>query len=115
MGQTHDDRDFSKQDGLFEELKRRAVEMTAKRLNTITAGEPGQSPIAEWDHGSMHVTRLPEDAQGVLRVSIGGNVGFGYCTFRGSREACRCLVEQALAALTADTPPARPASEGRGE
>ena len=97
--ETHEDRDFSAGDRLFNELKSRALDMTRARQNLITAGAENEQPLEEWQSGSMIVKKLADDQQGVLRISVGGNVGFGYCVFRGSRQACRTLLEQAWKAL----------------
>jgi hypothetical protein len=95
--QTHSDADFP--DLLFEQLKDRAAKMTQAQENMITAGAPGEEPLESWMKATMEVRRLPDDPQGVQRISVGGGVGFGYCVFRGSREACRTLLKQAWKAL----------------
>jgi hypothetical protein len=85
--------------GLLDLLKGRAEKMTEDRENLITAGEDDERPIRKWKRGDMHVNQMPDDPQGVLRVSVGGNVGFGYCVFRGPRQACLTLLRDALGAL----------------
>lgn len=82
-----------------------AERLTDARENTITAGDGDEKTICGWKHRGMSFQQLPDDPRGVLRISVGGHVGFGYCTFRGGRRACRTLLQQALAGM-ADQPDA---------
>lgn len=100
MESHQDGPDHSLSDELFRQLTEKADQMTAAKENIITAGDDDERPIRGWKHSGMSIQQLPDDEQGVLRVSVGGNVGFGYCTFRGSRKACRTLLQQALAGLS---------------
>jgi hypothetical protein len=100
--QSHKDRPDHADDALLKQLMDRAKELTEAKENVITAGDDEQ-PLRGWKHRGMSIQQMPDDPQGVLRISVGGNVGFGYCTFRGPREACRTLLQQALAGLTKNT------------
>ena len=86
-------------DELLESLRGKADAMTEERSNKITAGDDDERPIRSWKHGSMSIRQMPDDEHGVLRISVGGNVGYGYCTFRGPRKACAKILQQALAAI----------------
>lgn len=99
--QTHPDYDANQisNDLLLNELKARAKKMMKFGENLITAGAPGETPIREWSKGVMEIKKMPDDPQGVLRISVGGGVGFDYCVFRGSQDACRTLLKQAWQAL----------------
>jgi len=97
--QSHQDTPDHENDDLLRDLVDRAELMTKEKSNVITAGDDDENPIRGWKHKGMSIQQLPDDPQGVLRISVGGNVGFGYCTFRGSRTACRTLLQQALAGL----------------
>lgn len=95
--ESHLDRDFDW--GL---LKERAKDAVGKGASTITGGAPGEKPIRKWDYGDMRVTKLSADEQGILRISIGGGIpklGIDYCVYRGSRETCLALLEEAVEAL----------------
>lgn len=97
--QTHED------DSHFEFLNRlreRAETMVRGKASEITAGKEGEDPLATWRDGSMYVTHMPPDEQGILRVSIGGGVtevNLDYCVIRGGVGACIALLERAIEAL----------------
>ena len=95
--QTHRDKDFD--DGLLERLTGRAEKMTASRENEITAGREGEEPIRSWRFDNVHVQKMPDDLDGLLRISLGGPGEYTYCVFRGDRERCRRLLIHALRAL----------------
>ena len=106
--QSHDNNDFDpKLSSAFDELaglEEKAKRMTQEGSNTITAGAPGEEPLAKWSANRMAVTQLPADEHGVLRLSLGGILDgrpgpWGYLVFRGDREQCRKLLERALRAI----------------
>lgn len=111
--QTHDDASHfppdafpmkSYEDQQREFLKRleeRAAEMVRDKKSEITAGRNDEQTLAEWNFRGIGVRQLPDDEQGILRISIGGdvNVNINYCVFRGNRQACINLLRDALVAL----------------
>ena len=97
--QSHQDRPDHDRSALMRELFERADQLTEEGENKITAGEPDEDVVRKWKRGDMLVNQMPDDPQGVLRISVGGNVGFGYCTFRGPRKACLSLLSDAVKAL----------------
>ena len=100
---THDD--YSHRPEAFSgldmgRLYERANDMLRNRASEITAGKPGEKPLGQWDSNGVHVTQMPDDEQGILRVSIGGGIeGMNYCVFRGKLRHCVELLEQSLVAL----------------
>ena len=107
--QTHRDSDaqnstlrelFAEGSNEMERLKERAGEMVAKGESQITAGKPGEAPLIETVIRGVHVRQLPDDEQGITRVSVGGVTGeFVYCTFRGKVGSSRAMLLAALRAL----------------
>lgn len=96
--QTHNDTDFMRR------LKERAEEMEREGKSQITAGKPDEKPIAKWLWAGIQVMHMPDDEQGITRISIGGgdHIGegkFDYCTIRGSVSSSIRLLEKALVAL----------------
>ena len=66
-----------------------------------------QRVLEQWTHDRIRVQMLPEDEQGVLRVSIGGHPEIKpseYCNFRGDQGRCIALLERALKAMKSHTP-----------
>ena len=95
-------RDFTDAD--FASLKAKADKMFSSGASSITGGKKGEKPIRQWEHDGMHVKKMPVDEQGLLRVSVGGGVKYrgesmDYCVYRGSREACLAILEEAVAAM----------------
>lgn len=102
--QTHNDSDFRKSDlqSMLSNLKQEADKMTAEGSNQITAGKPGELSEFEFNHKGFRVKKLPDDENGVLRISIGGvpsDLDFNYCVIRGDRDQCIELLRKALKAL----------------
>lgn len=99
--QTHEETDFT--DRFMSRLQERADKAKQEGGGQITAGKPGEAVLAEWKHGGMSCRHLPDDEQGILRISVGGTpssgVPFEYCTIRGSVGECIKLLERAIAAL----------------
>lgn len=97
--QTHEDFQHS---SFMERLKQRAEQ--AKGRSKITAGTDDEEPLAKWKHGDIHVKHLPDDEQGILRISIGGGqtpVPLNYCVIRGGVGQCIELLKKAIEALRA--------------
>ncbi len=106
--QTHDDFDaYQKMAGKqfdMDRLKDRADKMAREGLSQITAGKRGEQAIAKYDAKGVHVVKMPDDEQGILRISIGGGVpmvNVNYCTYRGDKQRCIEMIEKALEALKA--------------
>lgn len=101
--QTHEDNDF--QDRFMERLRERSEKAKAEGGGGITAGRTGEPILAEWKQSGVHVRHLPDDEQGILRISLGGTphsgAPFRYCTIRGSVGQCIKLLEDAIQALRA--------------
>lgn len=95
----------------IQRLTKQAEQNMAKGTGTIAGGAPHEKLLEEW-RGSNGVVcrRLPDDPNGVLRISIGGGddipVLGDYAVVRGDVRNCIELLERALAALKE-----RPATE----
>ena len=101
--QTHSDNDGLHNE-FMDRLKRRALAMTKNKESGITAGKEGEMELMSWKHGKICVKHLPDDEQGILRISLGGGptpVPMDYCVIRGSVGQCIELLERAIAALRA--------------
>jgi hypothetical protein len=87
----------------MDRLQRRADAMVDLKQSIITAGKDGEVPLKEWSACGVGVKQLPNDEQGILRISIGGGdhlpVNADYCVYRGDRQACIELLEKSLEAL----------------
>ena len=103
MGSHHDD-DFGNTEmnsairKLFED---KADQMTDRRLNLITAGEPGESALYEETVDGLILRHMPDDPL-ALRISIGEPHELdegAYCVFRGKPSETIGLLERALAAI----------------
>ncbi len=100
--QTHEDETHRTE--FMRRLTQRADGMVRDKQSEITAGTEGEEPLAEWKHKGVGVRHMPDDEQGILRISIGGGdtpVPLNYCVFRGSVGPCIDLLEKAIAALKA--------------
>lgn len=96
--QTHDD--DSHKPEFLQILKARADRAREQGDGTIAYGQPDEHPLAEWQDGVMYYRHLPDDPQGISRVSIGGVRGeFLYCSFRGDPTECGKLLKRALSGL----------------
>lgn len=100
--QSHLDDDF-RRDMFMGRLEERAKEIHEQGRSQITGGREGEEAIAEWQRRGIHVKQLPEDEQGILRISIGGGtetpVELNYCVFRGKHSKCVDLLRKALVAM----------------
>lgn len=87
----------------LDELQRRAEHIKGEGRSQITGGKEGEESQAEWKSHGVNVRQLPDDDQGILRISIGGGanlpVAVNYCVFRGERSRCIDLLRKALKAL----------------
>lgn len=100
---THSDADHGKKSRILEELRLKAELMTEVGQNRMTHDKV----IEEWTHDGLRVQMLPDDPQGVLRISAGGHDEIKpseYCNFRGDQGKCIALLEKCLAAMKAHTP-----------
>ncbi len=105
--QTHRDSDFLREPEFakrfMRDLEERADKAKAAGTGKITVGADGEPILADYETGGVHIRKMPDDPQGILRISIGGGedlpVTLNYCTYRGSRFACIELLEKVLAAL----------------
>ncbi len=87
----------------LDELEQRAEKIKGMERSKITGGADGEPILAEWTAHGVGVRQLPNDPQGILRISIGGGknlpVSVNYCVFRGDRSACIDQLRLALKAL----------------
>lgn len=99
MAMTHSDSDHMGSE-FMKLLQQRATTMEEKQQATITAGKPGEIVLKHWKYDNMYVMKLPNDQQGILRVSVGGGrAEVDYVSFRGDRARCALLLERAAKAL----------------
>lgn len=99
--QTHRNQEHSQ---FMDLLRQRAAEAVADGNGTIAGGQDNEFPhVAYKAKNGVHVRVMPDDPQGILRLSIGGGdhlpVTMNYCTVRGDVGQCIQLLEKALVAL----------------
>lgn len=99
--QTHYDSNHSK---FIDELRQRAEKAEKAAAAVITAGQEGEQELGRWKASNgVHCRHLPDDPQGILRISIGGGedlpVTMNYVVIRGKVGQCIDLLEKALVAL----------------
>lgn len=93
-----------------EAIEERARHMLENGESAITAGEPGERAIAETLKFCTFVRRMPDDPNGVLRVSVGmasaifSDPEARYVVIRGDPAACADLLDRAARALRAGVP-----------
>ena len=99
--QTHDDSNH--RNDFLQRLMERADKAKEDKTSQITTGLRGEEALAKWKSNQVHVTHMPNDEQGILRISIGGGknmpVRMNYCTIRGSVGECIQLLEKTILAL----------------
>ena len=98
--QTHMDNSHGSE--FMKLLRERANEAVKNKASEITAGKEGEQPLAVWKSNGVGCRHMPDDEQGILRISIGGcetAVGLNYCVIRGDLGQCIGLLEKALVAL----------------
>ena len=89
----------------FEMLKREAAASEAEGHAKITAGEPGEKPLFEWEKYGVTVKQYAErptdEALNITRLSLGGSPteGFTYLVFRGSNRDAKDILRRATNAL----------------
>lgn len=101
--QSHFDSEHE-QKAFLQRLKERAGRATESNLSRITAGGSGEKELASWKGSNgVHVRHLPDDEQGILRISAGGGsdlpLPMEYLVIRGSVGKCIALLEKAIVAL----------------
>lgn len=96
---SHSDNDARR--GFLDELRIRAELMSELGKNSVA----NDTVLEAWDENGVRVEHLPDDRQGILRISIGGGdhlpIKGDYCNFRGDQSQCIKLLERALAAMKA--------------
>jgi hypothetical protein len=100
--QTHYDKNH--QSAFIDTLRERAAKAKESAASVITAGEDNEQELASWKASNgVHCRHLPDDSQGILRLSIGGGehlpVTLNYVVVRGKIGECIELLEKALVAL----------------
>jgi hypothetical protein len=98
--QTHED----SQHKFIAELRERAAKANTAAASVIAAGEKDEQELGSWKASNgVHCRHLPDDPQGILRLSIGGGehlpVTMNYVVVRGKIGQCIELLEKALVAL----------------
>ena len=101
--QTHHDRNHDIT-AFMGKLQGRAAKAVKDKTSQITTGKPGETPLSRWKGSNgVHVTHMPDDEQGILRISLGGGeelpVTMNYMTIRGGVGQCIDLLEKAIVAL----------------
>ncbi len=97
---THENSNHS----FIERLRERAEKAEKAAASTITAGGDNERELARWKASNgLHVRHMPDDEQGILRISCGGGehlpVTMNYLVIRGGVGKCIELLEKALVAL----------------
>jgi len=99
--QTHRDSQYIEE--FLERLYRRATSAKVNKTSQITTGTPDEEPLAIWKANGVYCQHLPDDEQGIARISIGGGDGLpvsvDYCNIRGGVGRCIELMERAITAL----------------
>jgi len=98
--QTHEDSEHI----FIATLKERAAKANTAAASVIAAGEKDEQELGSWRASNgVHCRHLPDDPQGILRLSIGGGehlpVTMNYVVVRGKIGNCIELLEKALVAL----------------
>lgn len=88
----------------MQELKQRAAQAAVAKTSQITTGYEDEKPLGKWKGSNgVHVVHMPDDEQGILRISLGGGeqlpVTMNYLTIRGRVGECIALLEKAIVAL----------------
>jgi hypothetical protein len=100
--QTHEDMNHNYKEFL-KRLEKRAANMVRDKQSEITAGKEDENPLAVWKSHGIQCVHMPDDEQGILRISVGGGnempISFNYCTIRGGVGPCIALLERAIKAL----------------
>ena len=102
--QTHSDSNHDLRSRFLNELRGRADKAERAAAAAITAGEKDEKELGSWKASNgMHCRHMPDDPQGILRISAGGGeslpVTMNYLVIRGKVGECIDLLEKALVAL----------------
>jgi len=100
MAMTHMNSNHS----FLERLRERADAAEKAAASTITAGTDAEQELGSWKASNgIHCRHMPDDEQGILRLSIGGGdhlpAKMNYVVVRGKIGQCIELLEKALVAL----------------
>jgi hypothetical protein len=98
--QSHED----SQHNFIVKLRERAAKANTAAASVIAAGEKDEQELGSWKASNgVYCRHLPDDPQGILRLSIGGGehlpVTMNYVVVRGKIGQCIELLEKALVAL----------------
>jgi hypothetical protein len=98
--QTHGDSEHN----FIAKLRERAAKANTAAASVIAAGEKDEQELGSWKASNgVYCRHLPDDPQGILRLSIGGGehlpVTMNYVVVRGKIGQCIELLEKALVAL----------------
>lgn len=102
MAMTHED--SSHDGGFIQRLRERAELAERAAASTIAAGSSVEQELGSWKASNgIHCRHMPDDEQGILRLSIGGGdhlpQKMNYVVIRGKVGQCIELLEKALVAL----------------
>lgn len=102
--QTHEDNQHTLRNRFIDKLRERADKAEKAGASVITSGEANEKELGSWKASNgVHCRHLPDDPQGILRISIGGGeelpVTLNYLVVRGKIGQCISLLEKALVAL----------------
>ena len=87
---------------VYERLETRAAKVQRNKQSEITTGKIGEEALAVWTIAGMHLRKMPDDEDEILRISIGGRHDIPdtkYCVFRGDKHECLKLLEEAARAI----------------
>ena len=88
-------------------LTERMKEATAAGKNLITAGRDGETLLFRQTASGMHVQRLPDDPDGVVRISIGvpeWDAMQAYLAFRGDPARVFDLLQRSVKVMRSMLP-----------
>lgn len=102
MAMTHEDDGHDI--GFMERLRERAEIAERAAASTIAGGTNLEQELGSWKASNgVHCRHMPDDEQGILRLSIGGGdhlpAKMNYVVVRGKIGRCIELLEKALVAL----------------
>jgi hypothetical protein len=86
-------------------LEERAKKVQEDEASQITTGKPGEEVIQTFEVGNIQFVQLPDDEQGIVRISVGGgdhlNLSrpINYCNFRGDPGKVIKLLKRCLAGM----------------
>ena len=100
MAMTHENSNHS----FIERLRQRAEVAEKAAASTITAGTDSEQELGSWKASNgIHCRHMPDDEQGILRLSIGGGdnlpAKLNYVVFRRRIGQCIEMVEKSIVSL----------------